>query len=232
MAADVERLIAREGVAPGADRRSLVPDVSARGQAVAVALEERAVPHRVVGEAAFFQRAEIRDVLAWLRLLADAVGRRRRWCGRWPGRRSSCARSTSPAAPRSRGGASSTWSPRWPPRLESPQVPPEARERIRVFLKLYRAGVAAIDTTRPDLYVHRLIERLGLRRQQLFAAQADVVERLRALGRLRRAGAASTRGARPRPRRVSSPARSPRWPTSGCASTEEPSLAAPAPSRS
>ena len=64
---------------------------------------------------------------------------------------------------------------------ESPQVPPEARERIRVFLKLYRASLAAIDTSRPDLYVHRLIDRLGLRRQQLFAAQADVVERLRAL---------------------------------------------------
>jgi DNA helicase-2/ATP-dependent DNA helicase PcrA len=37
---------------------------------------------------------------------------------------------------------------------------------------------------RPDLYVHRLIDRLGLRRAQLFAAQADVVERLRALARL------------------------------------------------
>ena len=36
---------------------------------------------------------------------------------------------------------------------------------------------------RPDLYVHRLIERLGLRRQQLFAAQVDVVERLRSLAR-------------------------------------------------
>ena len=70
--------------------------------------------------------------------------------------------------------------------IESPQVPPEARERIRVFLKLYRAGMAAIDTTRPDLYVHRLIDRLGLRRQQLFAAQADVVERLRGAGPLRR----------------------------------------------
>src|SRR5205823_5179511 len=67
---------------------------------------------------------------------------------------------------------------------ESPQVPPEARERIRVFLKLYRSGAGAIDTTRPDLYVHRLVERLGLRRQQLFAAQADVVERLRALAHL------------------------------------------------
>ena len=31
---------------------------------------------------------------------------------------------------------------------------------------------------RPDLFVHRLIERIGLRRQQLFATQADTVERL------------------------------------------------------
>ena len=77
--------------------------------------------------------------------------------------------------------------------IESPQVPPEARERIRSFLKLYRAGAAAIDTTRPDLYVHRLIDRLGLRRQQLFAAQADVVERLRALARFGELAAAFVR---------------------------------------
>ncbi|MFP5407553.1 MAG: adenylosuccinate synthetase, partial [Gammaproteobacteria bacterium] len=38
---------------------------------LAVALEERAVPYRLVGAAAFFQRAEVRDLLAWLRLLAD-----------------------------------------------------------------------------------------------------------------------------------------------------------------
>ncbi|HEX6387971.1 MAG TPA: PD-(D/E)XK nuclease family protein, partial [Solirubrobacteraceae bacterium] len=52
------------------------------------------------------------------------------------------------------------------------------------FLKLYRSALRALDTTRPDLFVHRLIDRLGLRRQQLFAAQADVVERLLALSRL------------------------------------------------
>ena len=52
-----------------------------------------------------------------------------------------------------------------------------------MFLKLYRACMQTFDTTRPDLYVHRLIERLALRRQQLFAASPDVVERLRALAR-------------------------------------------------
>src|SRR6185369_17735891 len=67
---------------------------------------------------------------------------------------------------------------------ESPQLPPEARERILGFLKLHRSAAAALDTTRPDVFVHRLIDRLGLRRQQLFAAQADVVERLVSLARL------------------------------------------------
>ena len=160
----------------------VVPAISREGQAVAVALEERAVPHRLVGEAAFFQRAEIRDVLAWLRLLADASDAAAvvRALARPPIdlRSVDIARCTQIARRRKLDMVAALAAA-----TESPQVPPEARERIRVFLKLYRSGVAAIDTMRPDLYVHRLIERLGLRRQQLFAAQADVVERLRALAR-------------------------------------------------
>jgi DNA helicase-2/ATP-dependent DNA helicase PcrA len=191
VAADVERLIAREGVAPGAIA-VLVGAIAREGQSVAVALEERAVPHRVLGEAAFFQRAEIRDVLAWLRLLADpsdapAVVRA---LARPPIelRSVDIARCTQIARRRKLDMVSALAAA-----TESPQVPPEARERIRVFLKLYRSGMAAIDTTRPDLYVHRLIDRLGLRRQQLFAAHADVVERLRALARFAELAAAYTR---------------------------------------
>jgi superfamily I DNA/RNA helicase len=70
VAAEIERLVAREDVAPE-DICVLVRSVRNEGQAVAVALEERAVPHRLAGAAAFFQRAEVRDVLAWLRLLVD-----------------------------------------------------------------------------------------------------------------------------------------------------------------
>ena len=66
---------------------------------------------------------------------------------------------------------------------ESPQIPPEARERILGFLKVYRSASAALDTVRPDLFVHRLVERLGLRRQLLFAASPDVVDRLANLAR-------------------------------------------------
>jgi DNA helicase-2/ATP-dependent DNA helicase PcrA len=181
VAADAERLIVREGVAPGAIA-VLVPSTSREGQAVAVALEERAVAHRLVGEEAFFGRAEIRDVLAWLRLLADPsdAGAVVRALARPPIelRSVDIARCTQIARRRKLDMVAALAAA-----TESPQVPPEARERIRVFLKLYRACMQTIDTTRPDLYVHRLIERLALRRQQLFAASAEVVERLRALAR-------------------------------------------------
>ncbi len=181
VAAEIERLVSREQVGPGRVA-VIVGDIVRDGQTVAVALEERAVPHRVVGDAGFFQRAEVRDLLAWLRLLADpgdapAVVRA---LARAPIelRSVDIARCTQIARRRKLDMVAALAAA-----TESPQVPPEARERIRVFLKLYRACAAPIDTMRPDLYVHRLIERLGLRRQQLFAAQTDVVERLRALAR-------------------------------------------------
>jgi DNA helicase-2/ATP-dependent DNA helicase PcrA len=180
VAVDIERLLARAD-SPRAPRIAvLVPRITHEGQAVGVALEERAIAHRLIGEAAFFQRAEIRDVLAWLRLLADPTdaGAVVRALARPPIelRSVDIARCTQIARRRKLDMVSALAAA-----IEAPQVPPEARERIRVFLKLHKAGMASIDTTRPDLYVHRLIERLGLRRQQLFAAQSDVVERLRAL---------------------------------------------------
>ena len=193
VAGDIERLTAREGIDPGAIV-VLVPTASREGQAIAVALEERAVPHRVVGEAAFFQRAEIRDLLAWLRLLTDPTDAAAavRALARPPIdlRSVDIARVTQIARRRKLDMVAALAAA-----TESPQVPPEARERIRVFLKLCRSGVAALDTTRPDLYVHRLIDRLGLRRHQLFAAQADVVERLRALARFGELAAAYARRA-------------------------------------
>jgi DNA helicase II / ATP-dependent DNA helicase PcrA len=181
VAADVERLIGREGVAP--ERIAvLVRSIGREGQAVAVALEERAVGHRLVGDAAFFQRTEVRDLLAWLRLLIDpgdapAVVRA---LARPPIELQAIdlARCTQIARRRKLDMVAALAAA-----LESPQIPPETRDRIRTFLSLHRSASAALDTIRPDLFVHRLIERLGLRRQQLFTAQAEVVERLRGLAR-------------------------------------------------
>ena len=181
VAVDIERLIARDATTPG-EIVVIVSEINHEGQALAAALEERAIAYRLVGEAAFFQRAEIRDVLAWLRLLADPTDAAAvvRAIARPPVelRSVDIARCTQIARRRKLDMVSAMAAA-----LESPQVPPEARDRIHLFGKLYRASVSSLDSSRPDLYVHRLIERLGLRRQQLFAAQPDVVTRLRALAR-------------------------------------------------
>src|SRR5215207_7013105 len=176
VAADIERLVAREDLAPE-DVCVLVRSVKTEGQAVAAALEERAVPYRLTGAAAFFQRAEVRDLLAWLRLLVDPgdAGAVVRALARPPIelRAIDLARCTQIARRRKLDMVAALGAA-----MESPQIPPEARDRIAVFLKTYRSAAGAIDSTRPDLYVHRLIERLGLRRQLLFAASTEVVERL------------------------------------------------------
>jgi DNA helicase-2/ATP-dependent DNA helicase PcrA len=195
VAAEIERLINHpDAPVPSGQIAVLVPSVARDGPAVAVALEERVIPHRLVGDAAFFQRAEVRDLLAWLRLLSDpsdgsaAV----RALARPPVelRSVDIARVSQIARRRKLDMVAALAAA-----TESPQVPPEARERIRACLKLYRASVAQIDTARPDLYVHRLIDRLGLRRRNLFGAQAEVVEQLRALARFGELAAAYSRRA-------------------------------------
>ena len=172
----------------------LVRSVRAEGQAVAVAFEERAVPYHLSGAAAFFQRAEVRDLLAWLRLLVDPgdAGAVVRALARPPVelRAIDLARVTQIARRRKLDMVAALSAA-----LESPQIPPEARDRIVGFLKLYRSAASALDSSRPDLYVHRLVERLGLRRQLLFAATTEVVERLRNLARFAELAAAYVRRA-------------------------------------
>ena len=153
------------------------------GRLVAAALEERSVPFRFAGDAAFFQRPEVRDVLAWLRMLAD------------PGDAAAVVRSLTrpPAALRSVDLAKVTTIARrrkldmvsaLEAALESPQLPPEARDRIQAFLRLHRAASNALEGMRADVFVRRLIERVGLRRHRLFAASPETAERLVNLSRL------------------------------------------------
>ncbi len=172
----------------------LVGSIAGDGQAVAVALAERAVPYRLIGSDAFFQRVEIRDVLAWLRLLIDPrdAGAVVRALVRPPIELNSIdvARCVQIARRRKLDMVAALVAA-----TESPQVPPEARERIQTFLRIYRSAAAALDTTRPDLFVHRLIDRIGLRRQQLFTARADVVERLVNLAKLGELAASHARRA-------------------------------------
>jgi DNA helicase-2/ATP-dependent DNA helicase PcrA len=199
VAAEIERLTTRERVPP--ERCVvLVRSVAADAPAVVEALDERGVEHRALGAGAFFERTEVRDVLAWLRLLVDprdaaAVVRA---LARPPielhavdvARCVQLARRRKIDIVAALGAA-----------LELPQLPPEARERVALFLQIQRASAAVFDEERADLFVHRLIERLGLRRHQLFSARPDVAERLVSLAQLSELAARHARavpGATPR----------------------------------
>ncbi len=169
-----------------------VPRGGGRARAIAAALEERRVPYRITGPGAFFQRSEVRDVIAWLRLLADPTDAAAavRALSRPPVelRSVDLARCTTIARRRKLDMVSALEAS-----LESPQIPPEARDRIREFLQLHRAAARAMGEMRADVFVRRLIERIGFRRHRLFAAHPEAAERLRNLSRLGELAAAWTR---------------------------------------
>jgi DNA helicase-2/ATP-dependent DNA helicase PcrA len=169
-----------------------VPPAAGRARAIAAALEERRVPYRLTGPGAFFQRPEVRDVIAWLRLLADPTDAAAavRALSRPPVelRSVDLARCTTIARRRKLDMVSALEAS-----LESPQIPPEARDRIREFLQLHRAAARAMGEMRADVFVRRLIERIGFRRHRLFAAHPEAAERLRNLSRLGELAAAWTR---------------------------------------
>ncbi len=133
----------------------------------------------------FLGRPQVRDVIAWLRLLVDpedasAVARA---LARPPVelRQVDLARVIQVARRRKLDlvvgvGAA----------IESPQVPPEARERIERFAALHRVVEAELHSLEPAEFLAALIDRLGLLRRRLMtpvdAARSN--EGLRALQEL------------------------------------------------
>ncbi|HEX6601236.1 MAG TPA: ATP-dependent DNA helicase [Solirubrobacterales bacterium] len=161
----------------------LVADPAQRGGAVAAAMEERGIPFHLSGRAALFQRPEVRDAIAWLRVLADPDDSpaAARALTRPPVelRSGDLARLTTIARRRKLDMVAACEAA-----LDSPQFQPEARERIQTFLKHYNGAARVMEERRADVFVRRLIEQVGLRRQRLFAAQPEVAERLLGLSRL------------------------------------------------
>jgi DNA helicase-2/ATP-dependent DNA helicase PcrA len=161
----------------------LVDDATANGGPVSAAMEERGIAFHLAGPAALFQRPEVRDAIAWLRVLADpedsAAAARALTRPPVELRSADLARLTTIARRRKVDMVSGCEAA-----LESPRIPPEGRERIQSFLKLHGEASAAMEERRADVFVRRLIERVGLRRQRLFAAEPEVAERLLGLSRL------------------------------------------------
>ena len=141
IAAAVERLI-RDGVEPDAIG-VFVRSVRDDGSVLAAALEERGVPARLSGTSAYFQRLEVRDLLAWLRLLADPAdsGAVVRALSRPPIelRSVDIARLTQLTRRRKLDMISGVAAA-----CEGPQLSPEGRDRALAFLRLHRARGARV----------------------------------------------------------------------------------------
>jgi DNA helicase-2/ATP-dependent DNA helicase PcrA len=180
-AREVEHLLAGGAAADGI--AVLLADPTREGGAVAAAMEERGIPFHLAGPTALFQRAEVRDAIAWLRVLADpddsAAAARALTRPPVELRPGDLARLTTIARRRKLDMVAGCEAA-----LDSPQFQPEARERIQTFLKIYGTAAAVMEERRADVFVRRLIEAVGLRRQRLFAAQPEVAERLLGLSRL------------------------------------------------
>jgi DNA helicase II / ATP-dependent DNA helicase PcrA len=191
VAREIESVLAG-GEVRMADVCIAVPRGGGRQRTIAAALEERRIPHRLAGPDSFFRRPEVRDVIAWLRLLADPTDAAAavRALSRPPIelRSVDLARCTTIARRRKLDMVSALEAS-----LESPQIPPEARDRIRTFLGLWGAAAKAMGEMRADVFVRRLIERIGFRRHRLFAAHPEAAERLRSLSRLGKLAADWTR---------------------------------------
>lgn len=172
-------------IADGGDPTQIavaVPDVDLAGGTVATALAERGITTRL-GGGALFRQPEVRDTMAWLGALCDPTD----------ARAVTRALTRPPTALRSVDLATLTTIARrrkvdmltaCEAALESPRMPPEARQRLEGFLSLYRAAARVLDSRRPDEFLRRLIERVGFRRQRLFTARPETAERLLGLSRL------------------------------------------------
>jgi superfamily I DNA/RNA helicase/RecB family exonuclease len=189
VAREAEHLVA-QGTAP--EGICVLIEDQSRGGSVAAAMEERGIPFHLSGPAALFQRPEVRDAIAWLRVLSDpddsAAAARALTRPPVELRSADLARLTTIARRRKLDLVSGCEAA-----LESPQISPEARERLQSFLKLYGTASAAMEERRADVFVRRLVEAVGLRRQRLFAAQPEVAERLLGLSRLAELAAAWAR---------------------------------------
>jgi DNA helicase-2/ATP-dependent DNA helicase PcrA len=132
---------------------------------------------------ALLERAEVRDVLAWLRLLLDPQDAAAvvRALARPPVelRQVHLARVIQLARRRKLDLVSGLALAG-----ESPNVPPEARERIDRFVEMHRRAGAGLDTLGPEAFIASLIDILATRGRALLQT-AGAVERQASLEQLR-----------------------------------------------
>ncbi|HTZ88216.1 MAG TPA: PD-(D/E)XK nuclease family protein [Solirubrobacteraceae bacterium] len=136
-----------------------------------------------LGAAGFLRRPEVRDVLAWVRLLVDPQDSAAvvRALARPPIelRQTHLARVIQVARRRKLDLVAGLTAAG-----ESPQVPPEARERLERFMSVHRNASAAFEGAAPDSFLAELIGLLGTPGRALLSPE-DLAAREESLSALR-----------------------------------------------
>ena len=156
------------------------------------ALNERGVPFRVHNAGRFFDRVEIRDLIAWLRLLLDPSDASAviRVLSRPPLQlRSVDLARCSQTTRRGKIGMISALELA----LEDDQLSSVARERIRDFFSMYRSLTVQLDEVGAVEFIQGLVETTGLRKQQVFAPDSGSIERLLNIAKLSQMAASFSR---------------------------------------
>lgn len=179
VASDIERLLFREDVRPCEIAVMLAGDGNA-ANTLSKALHERGIPHRTEGAAAALRRAEVRDAVAWMRVLLDPhdASAAARVLLRPPieMRHVDLAQVVQIARRRRLDIVTAL-----PASAESPQVPPEACERIKRFLSLHAAAAEAMQELPPRRFVDHLLQHVGLNRGSPLDAQLQTADRASSL---------------------------------------------------
>ncbi len=166
VAGDIERVDRSE---TGANVAVLVDSLERDGRALVSELKERAIAYRVTGAGEVFEPAEVRDMVAWIRLLGDPLDTAAcvRLLVRPPTqlRPPELARTIQVARRRKLDMVSALT-----PALQSTELAPEARDRIAGFLEVHEQLAGRLQQMHPQELVHALAERTGLRA----AALADL----------------------------------------------------------
>ncbi len=181
VAVEVKLLLAEKGSDP--EEICALVKTRAEAAALAVAFAERDVPVRVHNAGRFFDRAEIRDMIAWFKILIDPsdAAAVMRVLSRPPLqlRAVDQARCSQTARRKKIDMVSALQLS-----LEDDQFPSAARERIGDFLETYRLLVADLDELGSVEFVQKMVETTGLRKQQIFAPSIEAVERLLNIAKL------------------------------------------------
>lgn len=159
VAGDIERVARSEA---GASVAVIVGSLDRDGRALVSELKERTIAYRVTGAGEVFEPAEVRDMVAWVRLLGDPLDTAAcvRLLVRPPTqlRPPELARAIQVARRRKLDLVSALT-----PALQSTDLAPEARDRIAGFLDIYEELAGRLQQMHPQELVHALAERTGLR---------------------------------------------------------------------